>query len=104
MFLRTQTEDNNVISNVYAIGDCAMPESRTLPATAQVAAQEAKYLARQFLRETRHKELQPFVFHHRGMLAYIGEDKAVADLPAGKVFNNNSHITTIVLFSCLHYR
>merc|ERR1711924_486413 len=57
-----------------------------LPATAQVAKQEAEYLAQSFdsmggdaekLRQTPTK----FTYAHKGSLAYIGADAAVLDIP-----------------------
>ena len=60
---------------------------RTLPATAQVAKQEGEYLASLF-RSTNSNlaalcegEQEPFSYKHKGSLAYIGEDAAVADIP-----------------------
>jgi NADH:ubiquinone reductase (non-electrogenic) len=76
---------------------------KILPATAQVAAQEGKYLAKQFnqhpipegmqdggsvvktLREQYNaiqypKGIEPFQYNHMGSLAYIGADQATADL------------------------
>ena len=59
---------------------------RALPATAQVAKQEAEYLAQSFdsaggdaekLRQTPTK----FTYAHKGSLAYIGADAAVLDIP-----------------------
>lgn len=60
---------------------------RALPATAQVAAQQGKYLAK--LLATGHAspgrpiapEARPFKYGHKGSLAYVGGDKAVMDVP-----------------------
>ncbi|KAG2428088.1 hypothetical protein HYH02_014479 [Chlamydomonas schloesseri] len=64
---------------------------RALPATAQVANQQGKYLASVFSsnRVTGAPELdapladkvQPFKYFHKGSAAYVGSDKAVFDLP-----------------------
>ncbi|MBI2431524.1 MAG: FAD-dependent oxidoreductase [Candidatus Hydrogenedentes bacterium] len=67
-------------TNVYAMGDCCRLESQDLPPTAQVAQQEGKYLARAFNQRARGKTPGPFVYKHMGMLAYIGERRALADL------------------------
>ncbi|PNW69798.1 hypothetical protein CHLRE_19g750547v5 [Chlamydomonas reinhardtii] len=64
---------------------------RALPATAQVANQQGKYLAAVFAgnRVTGAPELdaaladkiKPFRYFHKGSAAYVGSDKAVFDLP-----------------------
>lgn len=64
--------------NVYAMGDCAACGDPPLPATAQVAQQQGRYLAEVLRRKG---ELQPFGYKKMGMLAYIGGGKALADLP-----------------------
>jgi NADH:ubiquinone reductase (non-electrogenic) len=71
--------------DVWAMGDCATPESVSLPQTAQVAMQEGKYLARAFRDEARGREPAPFRFKDLGMLAYVGEGRALADLPKAHV-------------------
>ncbi len=63
--------------NIFAIGDCAGIENKNLPATAQVAQQQGVYLAKFFndgLNQT-----NEFEFKSLGMLAYIGDSKALAD-------------------------
>jgi len=103
--------------NIFAIGDCT---STAYAPTAQVAAQQGSYLARQLhliaerdqvegnlvkleslaatihneeekkkiLREVEFAKRQltrtkrrPFKYSHQGTLAYIGSEKAIADLP-----------------------
>jgi len=64
--------------NVYALGDCAAFGDPPLPATAQVAQQQGKYLAQTL---NSRKELRPFSYKRLGMLAYIGAGRALADLP-----------------------
>ncbi|EIE76083.1 hypothetical protein G6F46_011481 [Rhizopus delemar] len=96
----TGTED------IYALGDCTA--TKYAP-TAQVAAQQGKYLARVFaqlhatecheaaLEEVttdeektkimrklqKAQDIKPFQYSHQGSLCYIGSDKAIADLPLG---------------------
>jgi NADH:quinone reductase (non-electrogenic) len=67
--------------DAYGLGDCATPEDAPLPATAQVAQSQGKYLARALRRRRRGKPVAPFRFHSSGMLAYIGADQALADTP-----------------------
>lgn len=51
---------------------------KMLPATAQVAAQEGKYLAKQFNAMAKNEPIVPFKYHHLGSFAYIGGDDAGA--------------------------
>ncbi len=54
---------------------------KTLPATAQVATQEGKYLGRFLNRLITHPSaLKPFKYAHLGMSAYIGGHRAIVDL------------------------
>jgi NADH:ubiquinone reductase (non-electrogenic) len=70
---------------VYAIGDCAAVGEPPLPATAQVAQQQGKYLSQVFERQRAGKPVEePFHFKASGMLAYIGGGEALADLPQVK--------------------
>lgn len=92
--------------SIWALGDCS---STSYAPTAQVASQQGSYLARQFAQMARkdglERDLQvlraaggedaakvegalarmqtfaPFSYSHQGSLAYIGSDKAIADLP-----------------------
>ncbi|KAI8327448.1 hypothetical protein EDC96DRAFT_531868 [Choanephora cucurbitarum] len=91
--------------DIYALGDATA--TKYAP-TAQVAAQQGKYLARVFAQlhavekyeaelETANEEektkkirklqkaqdIKPFHYSHQGSLCYIGSDKAIADLPLG---------------------
>lgn len=66
---------------VWAAGDCAAARETPLPATAQVAQQQGKYLARAFRRERAGRPVPPFTGKSMGMLAYIGGGVALADLP-----------------------
>jgi NADH:ubiquinone reductase (non-electrogenic) len=69
---------------VYAVGDCAAVGDPPLPATAQVAQQQGKYLARALEDQRQGREVPPFKFQQSGMLAYIGGGQALADLPQVK--------------------
>jgi NADH:ubiquinone reductase (non-electrogenic) len=70
--------------NIYALGDCSEIENSPLPVTAQVAQQEGKYLGNALNRLAINKKVRPFSFHDLGMLAYVGNMKALADLPQYK--------------------
>ena len=69
---------------VYALGDCAAVGEPPLPATAQVAQQQGKYLARALDRRREGRPVELFRFKASGMLAYIGGGQALADLPQVK--------------------
>lgn len=66
--------------DVYAIGDCAVIEDNPLPPTAQAAQQAGTHLAKMLNAVARGEPAPPFQYKHRGMLAYIGDKKALADL------------------------
>lgn len=70
--------------SIYALGDCSLIEGDPLPATAQVAEQQGRYLARAFRDRAAGKPVEPFVYKKMGMLAYVGGNRAVADLPGIK--------------------
>ncbi|KAI0357779.1 FAD/NAD-P-binding domain-containing protein [Trametes cingulata] len=67
--------------DVYAIGDAATIENEPLPATAQVANQQAKYLTKKLnaLVRGRAPPPAPFKFHNAGSLAYVGDWEAIFD-------------------------
>ncbi|KAL2167565.1 hypothetical protein VTG60DRAFT_1111 [Thermothelomyces hinnuleus] len=73
-------EPDSVLEDVYVIGDCAVMENeRTLPKTAQVASQQATYLAKALNRAAAggRAEDKPFRFRNWGTLAYLGSWKAI---------------------------
>ena len=91
------------VEAVYALGDCATPGTLELPATAQVAQQEGKYLAKTLVRSLRGLKIRPFRYRHFGMLAYVGSDRALADLAAVKgrglatwIFWRSAYLTKLV--------
>lgn len=100
--------------NIFALGDCTFTK---YPPTAQVAFQEGEYLANYFdklhavesLKYTianptpkdnveklsrklarLEKNLPHFIYNYQGSLAYIGSEKAVADLVWGDWSNISS--------------
>ena len=72
-------------ANIYALGDCATIAGQNLPQTAQVAMQEGKYLGATLNKKAKGKEYRPFKYNNLGMLAYIGEKKALADIPKARL-------------------
>ncbi|KAH9848658.1 FAD/NAD-P-binding domain-containing protein [Lenzites betulinus] len=68
--------------DVFAIGDAATIVDDPLPATAQVANQQAKHVTRRLnalIRSSRAPAATPFKFQNAGSLAYIGDWEAVFD-------------------------
>ena len=89
--------------SIHAIGDCAILSASPLPATAQVAQQQGKYLADLLTRIHRGRPVKPFTYKHLGMLAYVGGNKALADLSSYKgagwftwIFWRSAYLTRIV--------
>ncbi len=82
---------------------------KSLPATAQVASQQGSYLGRllsqtngelltQDTDELEKKGLAPFKYHHLGSFAYVGDNKAVLQVPIfGKL------VYTVCMYSKWHF-
>jgi NADH:ubiquinone reductase (non-electrogenic) len=70
--------------DIYAMGDCSTLTDAPLPATAQVAQQQGKYLAKALTNRARGKTVEPFRYRHLGMLAYVGGNRALADFQSYK--------------------
>ncbi|KAL5344026.1 pyridine nucleotide-disulfide oxidoreductase-domain-containing protein [Aspergillus crustosus] len=78
--LQNQEGKTAVLQDVFALGDNAVLETGTPPATAQVTSQEAKWLATRLNRGD--IQTSPhFSFHNMGTLAYIGNANALMQLP-----------------------
>ncbi|GAA6048570.1 hypothetical protein JCM3770_006558 [Rhodotorula araucariae] len=74
-----RTKEGKVLEDVYCIGDASALREK-LPATAQVASQEAAWLARILNAEAKGRASPgSFQFHNRGMMAYLGGWRAVLD-------------------------
>lgn len=89
--------------NIHALGDCSIIGSNPLPATSQVAQQQGKYLAKALTQRARKETVGPFRYKHLGMLAYVGGNKALADLEGVKgrgwttwLFWRSAYLTKIV--------
>lgn len=82
--LRVKSSSADCYENVYSIGDCSIISGQELPCTAQVAKQQAQYLAKVFNQSISNaipfSEVEPFRFHPLGMMAYVGGWQAVADM------------------------
>ena len=80
-------EFNKVIgtTNIFSIGDtCYQTTDKNFPNShpqvAQVAIQQGKNLAKNFLRWAKNETPVPFTYNDKGSMAIIGTTKAVADL------------------------
>ena len=83
-----------IMKDVFALGDCThiVDVSPPLPATAQVANQEAIYLAKEFNRHhsarTGKLDVEGFAaskgfsFHSRGVMTFLGGGRAVLQAPS----------------------
>ena len=73
------------IKNVFAIGDvaaCVTKENpKGLPMLAPVAQQQAKTLTSNLIKLVNNKPMKPFSYFNKGVMATIGRNKAVVDLP-----------------------
>jgi NADH:ubiquinone reductase (H+-translocating) len=78
--LRCEGEDD-----IYAMGDCAAvldPQTgRPLPATAQVAHQQAAYLCRRLARRLSQYPMNAFRYRDRGSLVSLGAQSTAGELP-----------------------
>ena len=74
--------------NIYAIGDVASMVSPENPAghpmMAQPAIQQGRLLAKNILAKLHEKKQKPFRYNNKGVMATIGRNKAVVDLPNWK--------------------
>ncbi len=72
-------------SNIYAVGDVACMETpkypKGHPQVANVAINQAKYLARNLEALLKNKRLKDYEYFNKGSMATIGKNKAVVDLP-----------------------
>lgn len=84
---------NKVIGydNIFAVGDLAQMKSKKYPyghpMLAPVALQQGKHLAKNLIRLFAGKEMIPFKYFDKGLMATIGRKKAVVDLPGGIKFS-----------------
>jgi len=71
--------------DIYAIGDVSLMSTPKYPnghpQVAQVAIQQGKNLAKNFLLMKDKSQLKPFRYTDKGSMATIGRNRAVADLP-----------------------
>lgn len=81
--LQVKRNDDHVMQDVYAIGDCGVMESSSYPATAQVASQKAIWLAKRLNRGD--IENHSFQFKNMGTMAYLGSSNAILQSAGGDI-------------------
>jgi NADH dehydrogenase len=93
-------------SNIFALGDCAAapwPDARsTLPPRAQVAHQQAQYLARILPANARGDAVKPFRYRDHGSLISLGHAGAVGSLMGfvrGKDFRIQGLVASFMYWS-----
>ncbi len=71
--------------NIFAIGDVAAHitslDPKGLPMLAPVAQQQGRLLAKNILKRIDNKSMESFQYKNKGVMATIGRNKAVVDLP-----------------------
>ena len=76
------------VKDIFAIGDvaaCINKENpKGLPMLAPVAQQQGKHLTKNLMRRVKNKPMKPFKYFNKGIMATIGRNKAVVDLPGWK--------------------
>jgi NADH dehydrogenase len=90
---RIKTDEYNRVmgyENIFAIGDIAFQTHESKypnghPMVAPVAIQQGEQLAKNILRLLKNKSLKPFKYLDKGSMATVGRNKAVVDLPGGKI-------------------
>lgn len=77
----TPTSTEATMQDVFALGDVAVLEKSQLPATAQVANQEAKWLGKRLNKNDLDKT--GFNFRNLGVMTYLGNMKAIMQAEGG---------------------
>ena len=80
---RENVEDRAVVQDVFALGDCAMMEDAMYPATAQVANQKARWLAKRLNKKD--IDQTGFTYKDLGVMAYVGNWNAIMQSNGGHV-------------------
>ncbi|WP_418609940.1 NAD(P)/FAD-dependent oxidoreductase [Gluconobacter cerinus] len=91
---------------IFAMGDCSFIENDPLPATAQVARQQARHLARYLPAWIEKGQKVPAcIFHNKGAIVALGKYNGWAALPGGTVWGGGvSHGLSARLGHLMLYR
>ena len=83
--VRKDKSTNNVYDRIFAIGDVSFMKTNEyeagLPGLAQVAIQQGKHLGVNLKLLQRNRKPKKFRFKNKGVMATVGRNKAIADLP-----------------------
>jgi NADH dehydrogenase len=79
---------SELLQGVYAMGDCAQIDDHALPATAQVAAQKGKFLAK--LLNSQGASGESFKYQHSGTLANLSGGRGIAQFSKGGKLSGRS--------------
>lgn len=83
--VRKGISDDEVFERIFAIGDVSLMKTDEiesgLPGLAQVAIQQGKQLASNLKRMNKKRALHKFKYKNKGVMATVGRNKAIADLP-----------------------
>jgi NADH dehydrogenase FAD-containing subunit len=72
---KSDTKAEAIMNDVFVLGDCAIMEGTDYPATAQVAAQKAGWLAKRLNKDDIEKA--GFAWKNMGVMAYLGNWNAL---------------------------
>ncbi len=76
-------------NNIFAIGDLAIMHTENYPSghpqLAPVAMQQGQLLAKNLIRYFRNESMEQFEYFHKGAMATVGRNRAVAELPRFKL-------------------
>lgn len=76
-FLRLKGTDGEPIPDVYALGDAADVDGASLPTTAEVACQKAKWLGSFMNKEFESDKVDSFQYRQAAVVAYLGHGDGV---------------------------
>ena len=85
--------------NIFAFGDCAavsIDGLRLLPPTAQVAHQQAGYLANSLERELLGHSVAPFRFRAMGTLVSLGSAGATGEIPLSETTKGRMLLSSLI--------
>ncbi|QIW95969.1 hypothetical protein AMS68_001487 [Peltaster fructicola] len=82
--MKSESGSTATLQDVFAIGDCAACADRQYPATAQVASQQATWLAKHLNQGDIDSVKQGFSFENLGIMAYLGAFNGIVQLGKGR--------------------
>ncbi|GAB7359292.1 hypothetical protein MBLNU230_g5945t1 [Neophaeotheca triangularis] len=81
--LRALDPNGEPMKDVYGVGDCAVLQNTSYPATAQVANQKANWLAKRLNKQD--IEARGFTYKDLGVMAYVGSQKSIVQSGGGDI-------------------